>query len=96
MTTEPNLNKSTGRLAVAEAHVRTCWFRIAEHCQSGRCNCHLGPYGSVHVINGCAAGRMLFDEYRHALDVVRDLLQVSFPLELEAGDMESTLEEVRA
>ena len=95
MTTEPKLNKSTGRLAVAEAHALACWNVLVKHCEAGRCNCHLGIGGSVHILNGCAVGRMLNEEYEIASHRVRNFFGNQPELPLEAGDMGSTLEPQR-
>lgn len=83
---------SAGQLAVAKAHAVACWNLVAQHCQQGRCTCHLDVGGSVHIIQGCVTGRMLNDEYAIAAERVRDLSASK----LEAGDMESTLEPERA
>lgn len=78
---------STGRLRLAEEHARACWDKLVEHAQGGRCTCHLGAHGSVHVLNACYTGRMLQDEYFTAAERVRELSP-----KLEEGDMESTLD----
>lgn len=64
---------SVGRLRVAEEHAHTCWQRLVEHAQGGRCTCHLGIGGSVHVLAGCYTGRVLHDEYWIAAERVREL-----------------------
>lgn len=74
---------SVGRLRVAEEHARSCWLRLVVHAQGGRCTCHLETGGSVHVIAGCVTGRMLYEEYWRAADLVRELSP-----KLEAGDFE--------
>jgi len=64
---------TVGRLRVAEEHARACWQRLVEHAQGGRCTCHLGVGGSVHVLAGCVTGRMLHEEYWRAAELVREL-----------------------
>jgi len=95
MNPEQTLNAppltSTGRLRVAEEHARACWDKLVEHAKGGRCTCHLGAHGSVHVLNACYTGRMLQAEYFSAAERVREL---SPPIQskLEPGDMESMLD----
>ena len=79
----PEEPMSVGRLRVAEEHAHTCWQRLIEHAQGGRCTCHLGIGGSVHVLAGCVTGRMLYEEYWRAADLVRELSP-----KLEAGDFD--------
>lgn len=83
---------SVGRLRVAEEHARACWQRLVEHAQGGRCTCHLGVGGSVHVLAGCVTGRMLHDEYWTAAELVREMspgLEIGDPRhDLEVGDFD--------
>lgn len=69
----------------ADTHARTCWLRLVEHAQSGRCTCHLGYGGSVNVLDGCSVGRMLRDEYEHAKEAVKARARAK----LEEGDFEA-------
>ncbi len=78
---------STGRLRVAEEHARKCWQQLVEHAQGGRCTCHLGAHGSVHVLNACYTGRMLQGEYFTAAERVRELSPPP-QSKLEAGDFD--------
>lgn len=74
MKTESSLN--------ADTHSNTCWLRLVAHAQAGRCSCHLSFGGAVHVLNGCATGRMLNDEYQRAKEAVKARARAK----LEAGD----------
>lgn len=74
MQTEHSLN--------ADTHANACWLRLVAHAQSGRCTCHLGVGGSVHVLDGCSVGRMLKDEYERAKEAVKARAQSR----LEPGD----------
>ena len=87
----PNLNCQGETAQSPSEHAESCWAALARHCEGGRCTCHLGIGGSVHVLNGCAVGRMLENEYAIASERVRNRRGPS----LEAGDMGSTLEKVR-
>lgn len=102
MIPEQSLNKSPGETAQSPAeHAMSCWLVLVRHCEAGRCTCHIGAGGSVHVLNGCVTGRMLFDEYKIASrrndpnpDVVSDRvreLNGNLSALLEDGDMGSTL-----
>ena len=90
----PNLN-CQGETAQSPAeHSESCWAALVRHCEGGRCTCHIGIGGSVHVLNGCSVGRHMYEEYQIATQRVRDLARKAGQLELlEAGDMGSTLEE---
>ena len=98
MQSEQTLN---GTAQSPKAHATSCWLVLIKHCQDGRCNCHLDLYGSVHILKGCAVGRMLHDEYLLALISVKRARELACQKKalagqpLEAGDMGSTLEDVR-
>ncbi len=77
MQTEPKLNVDT--------HANACWLRLVVHAQSGRCTCHLGVAGSVHVLDGCSVGRMLRDEYT----IAKAEEKARAESKLEAGDFEA-------
>lgn len=79
MNAEPTLN--------ADTHANACWLRLVVHAQSGRCTCHLSVGGSVNVVEGCAVGRMLRDEYTIAKAEVKARAQST----LEPGDFEAAL-----
>lgn len=91
MNSEQMLNSSPPRypsatdpaLRAAEEHRARCWLRLVEHAKTGRCTCSLGVGGSVHILAGCATGRMLWEEYVRAADEVRELTP-----KLEAGDFD--------
>lgn len=64
MNSEQALNENLGETAQSpEEHAQSCWDVLVRHCQAGRCTCHIGIGGSVHVLSGCVVGLMLFDEY---------------------------------
>lgn len=95
----PAESTSVGRLRVAEEHARDNWRRLVEHAQGGRCTCHLGIGGSVHVLAACYTGRMLYEEYWIAAERVRELspcrdllsgpaLDREIASRLEAGDFD--------
>ena len=78
MKSEQSLNETAQSPA---EHARSCWRQLTTHCHANRCNCHLGIYGSVHIIAGCETGRMLAEEYEIATQRVRDLFQIEMDME---------------
>lgn len=107
----PNLNKSTGRLDVAEAHALACWAALERHVtpMAGHkgakwCGCYKHEIaGHIVVHKSCEVGEACAEEYEIASRRVREIKAESilgfvFPDDsgLEAGDMGSTLEQVRS
>lgn len=105
MQPEQPLNKLTptdcnGLLAVAEAHALACWAALERHIQSKnlyrdrqRCGCYKHDYaGHIVVVKTCDVGEACAEEYEIASRRVREIKAAAG---LEAGDMGSTLEDVR-
>ena len=106
MATEPKLNKtkSTGHLAVAEAQALECWEDLERHIRSKnlyreqqRCGCYRHDLaGHIVIYKNCEVGEACAEQYEVASRRVREMTVTYEIIGLEHGDMESTVEVVRA
>ena len=97
-----------GLLAVAEAHALACWAALERHAQfhpncpgtrrsAPRCGCYKHDQaGHIVIHKSCEVGEACAEEYEIASRRVREITLATEQKELELGDMESTVEVVRA
>ena len=104
MSAKLNEPKSTGYLAVAEAHALACWAVMEIHVAlaaraggSRRCGCYRHDLaGHIVIYKNCEVGEACAEQYEIASRRVREMTVTYEIIGLEHGDMESTVEVVRA
>jgi len=101
MKHESKLNAPTAAQN-AEQHALSCWAALEKHVSqpdllAPRCGCYKHSMaGHIVVHKSCALGDALAEEYEIASRRVREASSHKVIQALEAGDMGSTLEEVRS